>query len=697
MPQNTPKTAVRGPWARVTDLALPVAIITSVLVILAPLPAWIMDLLLAGNITISVIVLLTTIYVRSPLEFSIFPSLLLATTLARLVLNVATTRLILTKASSEKLEAAGGVIMAFSDFVAGDRIVVGIIIFVIIVVIQFMVITKGATRISEVAARFALDGMPGKQMAIDADLNAGIIDEHEAQRRRTEITSQADFYGAMDGASKFVRGDAVAGIVITLVNILGGLIIGIAEEGMSASEAGSLFTRLTIGDGLVSQVPAFLISIAAGLLVTRSTQKTNMPAEFIDQIFSRPQALALAGGFLGILVFTSLPTVPLLSLGAACVMLSRVVGKGPSPAAAAAAAEAEQAAASPPPEPRVEDRLAVDPMEIELGVGLIRLADPNRGGDLLERVQKVRGNVAGEIGLVMPKVRIRDNMRLEPNDYRIKIADMPIAQGTIEPALMMAIDSGATSGVVDGLETTDPAFGAPARWITPERQDQAEMLGWTVVEPGAVLATHLTEVCRRHADEILTRDAAKHLIDELKQATPTVVDELIPDVMSLSEVQNVLRLLLREQVSIRQLATILEVLGDNAPKSKDPILLAELVRHRLARQLCTRYRDAENRLHVAAFDPALEDRIRNGFEHSDRGLMIRLPPALLEAIAGRVRDAVQPLINQGHTPVVLVSPQVRAAVKQITESHLPQLVVMSFNEVTRDTTLVTSGVVSDIA
>ncbi|MEO1498023.1 MAG: flagellar biosynthesis protein FlhA [Planctomycetota bacterium] len=689
-------TAVRGPWARAADLALPVAIIASVLVILAPLPSMIMDLLLAANITVSVIVLLTTIYVRSPLEFSVFPSLLLATTLARLVLNVATTRLILTKAPTEKLDAAGGVIMAFSDFVAGDRIVVGLIIFVIIVVIQFMVITKGATRISEVAARFALDGMPGKQMAIDADLNAGIIDEHEAQARRTEITSQADFYGAMDGASKFVRGDAVAGIVITVVNIIGGLIIGIAQEGMSAVEAGALFTRLTIGDGLVSQVPAFLISIAAGLLVTRSTQKTNMPAEFIDQIFSRPQALMLAGGFLGILVFTSLPTVPLLSLGAACIMLSRVVARDGPLSGADGEIEAPPQDEGPPPEERVEDRLAVDPMEIELGVGLIRLADPNRGGDLLDRVQKVRGNVAGEIGLVMPKVRIRDNMRLEQNDYRIKIADMPIADGTIDAGMMLAIDSGMTTGMVDGIETVDPAFGAPARWITPERQDQAEMLGWTVVEPGAVLATHLTEVCRRHADEILTRDATQHLLDELKQQSPTVVTELIPEVMTLAEVQNVLRLLLREQVSIRQLATILEVLGDNAPKSKDPILLTELVRHRLARQLCTRYRDRDNQLHVVAFDPALEDRVRGGFEHSERGLLMRLPPKTLEAITEQVRKATERLTAEGHTPIALVSPQVRAAVKQITETALPQLVVMSFNEVTRDTTLVTSGVVSDV-
>ncbi|MEN0109161.1 MAG: flagellar biosynthesis protein FlhA [Planctomycetota bacterium] len=692
MSQATDASSPRGPLGRLSDLVLPIAMIASVLVVMVPLPAALMDVLLAANITVAVIVLLTTIYVRSPLEFSVFPSLLLATTLARLVLNVATTRLILTQAGTDKMDAAGGVITAFSEFVAGDRIVVGLIIFVIIVVIQFMVITKGATRISEVAARFALDGMPGKQMAIDADLNAGIIDEKEAQQRREEITSQADFYGAMDGASKFVRGDAIAGIIITVINIIGGLVIGVGQEGMGFTEAGALFTRLTIGDGLVSQVPAFLISLAAGLLVTRSTQRTNMPAQFMDQLFSRPQALAVAGGFLGVLIFTSLPRLPLLAIGGACLGLARVMQRRQT----ADAVDAETATADePPPEKRVEDFLAVDPMEIELGVGLIRLADPARGGDLLDRVQKVRHGVASEIGLVMPKVRIRDNMRLEQNDYRIKLADMPIATGTIEPGMMLAIDSGMTSGPVDGIETTDPAFGTPARWVTPGKQDEAEMLGYTVVDPGAVLATHLTEVCRRHADEILTRDATKHLTEELKQTSPTVVSELIPDVLSLAEVQNVLQMLLREQVSIRQLATILESLGDNAPRSKDPILLVEYVRHRLARQLCTRYRDAEGKLHVVALDPTLEDKIRNGFEHSDRGLFVRLPPATIESINRGIAAEVEKLATAGQSPVLLVGPQIRAAVRQITETSLPQIAVMSFNEVTRDTTLVTHGVVSD--
>ncbi|MFV2065506.1 MAG: flagellar biosynthesis protein FlhA [Pirellulales bacterium] len=680
---------------RARDLVLPIAIITSILVILVPLPPALMDVLLAANITVAVIVLLTTIYVRTPLDFSIFPSLLLATTLGRLVLNVATTRLILTRAESYGPEAAGSVIESFGNFVAGDRLVVGIIIFVIIIVIQFLVITKGATRISEVAARFALDGMPGRQMAIDADLNAGIIDEKEAQRRREEITRQADFYGAMDGASKFVRGDAIAGIVITMINIIGGLVIGVVEAGMSFTEAASLFTTLTIGDGLVSQLPAFLISLAAALLVTRSTQSINLPSEFLTQLFSRPQALAVTGGFLGMLIFTSLPRIPLLLIGGGCIGLAATISRQRQRADRTAAASVE-AEAERPVEERVEDYLTVDPMEVEIGVALIRLADPKRGGDLLERIQRVRHNVAGDMGIIMPKVRIRDNMRLEQNQYRIKIADMPVAQDQVHPEMLLAIDSGLTTGSVDGIPTQDPAFGTSAKWIRPGLREQAEMVGYTVVDPGAVLATHLTEVVRKHADEILTRDATKHLIDELKNHSPAVVDELIPKQMTLAEVQQILQMLLREQVPIRQLGTILETLGDYATRTKDPILLTEYVRHRLARAICTRYRDSEKRLHVVTFDPALEDRIRAGFEHNERGIFIRMSPQAVEATCRLIGVQVEQLTAANHPPVVLVSPQIRTALKQMTESHLPQLVAVSFNEVTRDTRIESVGLVSDV-
>jgi len=689
------RTGAPASIGQLTSLILPVGIIASVLVIMVPLPAALLDVLLAANITLAVIVLLTTIYIRTPLEFSIFPSLLLATTLARLVLNVAVTRLVLTRAGVDGLLAAGHVVRAFGEFVAGNELVVGVVIFVIVIIIQFLVITKGATRISEVAARFALDGMPGRQMAIDADLNAGVIDEHEAQRRRQEITRQADFFGAMDGASKFVRGDAIAGILITLINIIGGLVIGMVELGMSPGKAASVFTKLTIGDGLVSQVPAFLISLAAGLLVTRSSYESNLPIEFMRQLFSRPQALAVTGAFLGVLIFTNLPAIPLLLIGGACLGMAMIMARQKREESAAAAASKAKAAKKPAEE-RIEDYLTTDPMEIELGVGLIRLADPKRGGDLLERIQRVRQNIASEMGILMPKVRIRDNLRLETNQYRIKIADMPIVASNVEPAKFMAMDSGLARGKVRGIETREPAFNTPAVWIDPAQRDQAEMFGYTVIEPASVLATHLTETVRRHADELLTRDATKHLVDELKRTQPTTVDELIPGQMKLAEVQRVLQGLLREQVPIRQLAAILETLGDYAPRTKDPILLTEYVRHRLARTICTRYRDKESRLYVVSLDPALEDRIKAGIEHSERGMFIRMSPQAIETTCRLIGAEIEKLVRGNHPPIVLVSPQIRAGLKQLTAAALPRLVVLSFNEITRDTQIESVALVTDV-
>lgn len=647
-----PRPAATGSWARIQDLILPIGLVASILVILTPVPAGLLDLLLAANITVAVIMLLTTLYVRTPLEFSIFPSLLLVTTLFRLVLNVATTRLILTHAATDGETAAGQVVNAFGSFVTGgdgsNNVVVGLVIFSIIVLIQFVVITKGATRISEVAARFTLDGMPGKQMAIDAELNAGVIDQHEAQRRRYEISQQADFFGAMDGASKFVRGDAIAGIVIILINIIGGLFIGIVQNGMSPGQAASLFTTLTIGDGLVTQVPAFLISLAAGMLVTRSSQASNLPSEFLRQLFSRPQALAVAGGFLGILVFTNLPRVPLLLIGAACVGMAVTLFRRETKVHAAQ--EKKQTEATRRSQQRVEDFLAVDPMELELGVGLIRLADPKRGGDLLDRIQRVRQSLAAEIGIILPKVRVRDNMRLEQNQYRIKIADMAVAQGSLDAS---------------------------------------------VLDPGNTLASHLSETVRRHADELLTRDAVKHLLDELRQTSPAAVDELIPGVMKLGEVQRVLQTLLREQVPIRQLEPILETLGDYAPRTSDPTQLAEHVRQRLGRAICVRYRDQSGRLHVITLDPALEERIRDGVESSENGLEIRLSPRDADTICTAIESEAKKLVAMGCLPIVLVSPQIRPALKQLTIGQIPQLIVLSYSEITRDTKIDSVGMVSD--
>ncbi len=685
-----------SPWVRAQNLVLPLGLIAAILVILVPMPTAVMDVLLASNIAVAVIILLTTVYVRTPLEFSVFPSLLLATTLGRLVLNIATTRLVLTHGGSKGMLAAGGVVKSFGEFVAGDKIVVGLIIFAIIVVIQFVVITKGATRISEVAARFALDGLPGRQMAIDADLNAGVIDEREAQRRRAEVTAQADFFGAMDGASKFVRGDAIAGIVITLVNIIGGLVIGVLDQGMEITQAASLFTRLTIGDGLVSQIPAFLISLAAGLLVTRSSSEVNLPAQFITQLFSRPQALAITAGFLALLIFTNLPALPLMGIGGGCaalaLMLTRRQRDADSADAQRAAVEAKK-----PREERIEDFLAIDPMEVEIGVGLIRLADPKRGGDLLERIQRIRHLLASDLGLIMPKVRIRDNLRLEGNQYRIKIADIPVAEGKLYPGMLLAIDTGATTGKAAGLAAREPAFDTAATWIEPSARPQAEQFGYNIVEPVSVLATHLTEVVRRHADEVLNRDAAKHLVEELKKSSPAVVDDLIPGQMRLVEVQQILQLLLREQVSIRQLGTILETLGEYAPRTKDPLLLAELVRQRLARAICARYRDRQQRLHVVTLDPMLEDRIRAGIEHNERGLSVRLAPQAIDRINRMIGAELEASKTPGRPTIVLVSPEIRAGLKQITMVQMPRLVVLSYNEITPDTQIESVGFVGDVS
>jgi len=676
---------------RVPALVLPIALIGSLLVILVPLPPFVMDCLLAVNITVSVVILLTTIYVPTPMEFNVFPSLLLATTLGRLVLNVATTRLILTNGGTGDMGAAGAVIQKFGEFVAGDQLIVGIIIFTIIVLIQFLVITKGATRISEVAARFALDGMPGKQMAIDADLGAGIIDEHEAQARRAAVTEQADFFGAMDGASKFVRGDAIAGIVITVINVVAGFIIGMLA-GMPIAQSAELFTKLTIGDGLVSQVPAFLISLAAGLLVTRSTKSTNLPVEVMNQLFARPEALMVAGGFMGVLVFTNLPALPLLTIGGCCLGLAWTVRKNQTTAANKQLQDAQQKeVAAQKTEEKIEDFLTIDAMELEIGVGLIRLANPKWGGDLLSRITSVRQTVASEIGIILPKVRIRDNISLQENQYRIKIFNNPVAEGTVYPDQLLAVDSGMATGDLNGIDTEDPAFGQPAKWIDPSLRDQAFLLKYTPVEPAAVLATHLQEVVRRNAEDILTRDATKDLLDQVKKSSPAVVDELVPGVMKLGEVQQVLQHLLREEVPIRQLSLILETLGDYATKTKDPILLTEFVRHRLARTLCQRYSDDEGVLRVVTLDPALEDRIAANVDHSERGLFVRMKPNDIQKVCDAIHAETDKLRRVGYQPVLLVNPQIRALARHLTSAYLPRLTILSYNEMTRDTKVESVG------
>ena len=683
---------LRGLMLRNRGLIFPVLIVTSVLVIVAPLPPVLMDLLLSANITVAVMILLTTIHVRKPLEFSVFPAILLGTTLARLVLNVASTRLILTRGASDGTRAAGGVIEAFGHFVAGGEgeVVVGLIIFIILIAIQFLVITKGATRISEVAARFALDGMPGKQMAVDADLNAGLITQEQAKVRRQEITQQADFYGAMDGASKFVRGDAIASIVITLINIVGGFYVGMVKHGMEFSRAVEVFTTLTIGDGLVTQVPAFLISLAAGLIVTRTSSDSNLPNDVITQLFRHPQALFLAGAFLTALSFTGLPAAPLLTLGTGCVLIGLNLQRGQKVQQAVKQRQESQKAHARP-EPKPEDNLSVDPLELELGVRLIRLADPASGGDLLERVTRVRHKIAQELGIILPKVRIRDNIRLDPRQYQVKVRDVAIAWGEAFAEGLLAIDTGATTGDVPGMETVEPAFGRPARWIEEAYRERAELMGYSVVEPSAVIITHLTEVIRDHSAELLTRQQVHQLLDNLKATSPKVIEELIPDLLKTSQVHQVLNNLLRERVPIRDLETILESLGNYADRTKDMGILTEYVRNSLARTICQQYRDKNRVLHVVTLDPALEDILAAGFEYGDRGLIIKLSPQVAESVVHGVARQLERLVTAGHPPLVWCSPQVRAGLKQITSSALPKLAVLSMNEVTRDTEVESAG------
>jgi flagellar biosynthesis protein FlhA len=623
--------------------------------------------------------------------------MLVATTLSRLVLNLATTRLILTRTGSEGLDAAGDVIRAFGEFVSGDSLEVGIILFVIIFLINFIVITKGATRIGEVAARFALDGMPGRQMAIDADLSAGAIDEKEAQKRREEITRQADFYGSMDGASKFVRGDAIAGIAITLLNLVGGLYMGYMYSGMTLMEAANVYAKLTIGDGLVSQVPAFLISLAAALLTTRSTQKSEFSGEFLRQIFSRPQALIVSGVFLLLLTFTQLPTMPMITMGGGCIGIALLMQRQKRQTDTIATKKQTDAdnTKKAPAEKKVEDYLEVDPLRLELGAKLIVLADPNRGGDLMKRISTVRATLASEMGILLPMVRIKDRMSLPEYTYELDMSGNRIASGTLRPDRLLAIDSGLTLGQIQGDETTDPAFGKRAFWIDPKNRQQAEIYGYQVVECGAVLATHVQETARKHADELLTREVAKQLVEQLKKTSATVVDELVPGVMKLAEVQQVLQNLLREDIPIRQLGIIFETLGDFAHRIKDPIWLTEYVRHRLARTISHRYRDPAGVLRVITLDPAMEDRVAAGTEQTDRGIFIRMSPDVIAKTCSKISDHIKKLDAMGKPRCVLVSPKIRVALRQITQESMPDLRILSYNEISRDTSIESVAMVSD--
>ena len=672
-------------------MIFPLAVIRLLMVILVPLPPAVLDFLLLFNMTLSVMVLVTTIYVQSPLEFSVFPSLLLATTMVRLVLNAATTRLILTAHGNTQtaLFAAGQVVETFAEFVTGGSLAVGVIIFIIIVVIQFVVITKGASRISEVAARFTLDAMPGKQMAIDADLNAGLIKEDEARRRRQEVAQEADFYGAMDGASKFVRGDAVAAIVITIVNILGGLYVGMVENSWPIMDCLKLYTKLTIGDGLVSQVPAFVVSLAAGLIVTRSSSKSNLGDEVISQVLARPKALIIAAAFLMLMTLTSMPKPPLLIIGGCCAGLAYTLTKNEKRKGDETARDDREKVAKEKKEPeKVEKALELDTMELEVGYGLVRLVDTAKGGDLLDRISMIRRQIATDLGIIVPPIRIRDNMQLGANDYLVKIKGQKIGKGETYPEQFLAMDNGATSGpIIGATQTTEPAFGLPAYWITEPQRGQAELLNYTVVEATSVLATHLTEIIKSHAFELLTRQEVKNLVDNLKARLPALVEEVIPTQLKLGELQKVMQNLLRERVPVRDLETIIETLGDYAGRTKDLDVLTEYVRNALARTICKQNVDEQDRIWCLTLDPALEDLVNGHIERSERGMTNTMPPQTAQQIVQRIAGKAQELTQSGRPAVVLCNPAVRQALRRMLEAGLPHVAVLSFNEIVTEVTV----------
>ncbi|MDX9856333.1 MAG: flagellar biosynthesis protein FlhA [candidate division Zixibacteria bacterium] len=672
-----------------SDIVLAFGVIGIIVVLVIPLPAAMLDFALAFNITFSLVVLLTTLYITKPLDLSVFPGMLLIVTLMRLSLNVASTRLILGQGY------AGEVINSFGNFVVQGNYVVGFIVFVILVIIQFVVITKGAGRISEVAARFTLDAMPGKQMAIDADLNAGIINDQEARERRAEIAREADFYGAMDGASKFVRGDAIAGILITLINVIGGFIIGIALNGMPLAEALRTYSLLSIGDGLVTQIPALLVSTASGIIVTRAASDSNMGTDLTRQLSRQPRAILITGLVLILFgIVPGLPTMTFVAIGAAVSGIGMLTRKAAKQQALAGEQEARaKQQQQPPPKERTEDLLKVDTIGLEIGYGLIPMVDANQGGDLLDRVGTIRKQLAAELGIVVPPVRIRDNVQLKPNQYLIKIKGIAVASYELMIDHLLAINPGFVEEKLDGFETKDPAYALNASWIIPTLKEVAEAQGYTVVEPSAVLATHLTETIRGAASEILTRQDVQHLIDTLKEDYPALVESVIPEHVSLGMLQKVLQSLLGERIPVRDLATIVETMSDYAPVTKETDVLAEYVRMSLKRQISELYKDGAGRINVFTMDPAIEHQLSESVQNTKQGLMLVMDPSLTELLLARIGAQVERMQNAGLTPVCICSPNIRLALRRLVEASFPGLAVISYNEVMPSAEVVSTGVV----
>lgn len=667
------------------DLVVVLGVVSIILVLIIPLPVFLLDTLLSLSLFTGLVVLLVTMYNNDALKFSVFPSLLLTVTLFRLALNVATTRLILGQGY------AGRVVEVFGTFVTGGNPVVGFVIFLIIVLIQFIVITRGSGRIAEVAARFTLDAMPGKQMAIDADLNSGLINEEQARARRAKISQEADFYGAMDGASKFVRGDAVAGIIIVIINILGGFVIGVAQQGLTFQDSLLRFTRLTIGDGLVTQIPALMISTGSGILVSRAASKDSLGAEITSQLFKNPKIMSVASAvmlfFAFIPGFRKLPFI-MLSIGAAAIAYNQFTRSKKEKTKAVQAKPATKA------EERVEDYLHVDSMELEIGYGLIPLVDVGQGGDVLDRITMIRRQLATELGVIIPPIRIRDNIQLKPNEYRIKIRTTVVGKGELMSGAYLAMDPGAVTKKVRGIATVEPAFGLPALWITESQKESAELAGYTVVELPAVLATHITEIIKRHAHELLTRQDVKNLIDNIKEKNAAVVEELIPNHLSAGDVHKVLQNLLRERISIRDLSLVLETLADVAPKNKNPEILTEYVRNALAQQICALYRDESGVIPVITLDPTLEQKLESSLRETETGFRLVVSPQEAARLMEKIGEQQEKSKTKNETPIIICSPTIRSQLKRLTEGTYRDLVVLSYNEIVSGTDIRSSGMIS---
>ena len=667
--------AVLSKLAKYSDIVVALGIITIIIMMIIPLPPFLLDLLLSLNITFALVIIMVAVYNIEPLDFSVFPSLLLITTLFRLALNVSSTRLILLDGY------AGEVIMAFGNFVVGGNAVVGFIIFVILIIIQFLVITKGSERVAEVAARFTLDAMPGKQMSIDADLNSGAITDAQATQRRKNIQREADFYGAMDGASKFVKGDAIAAIIIIVINIVGGFIIGMVQRDLGPLQALQSYTLLTVGEGLVNQIPALLISTATGIVVTRAASESNLGHDLTNQLFKNPRVFFIVSGVLAVMgLVPGLPLIPFLSLGTISFLIGYILQSTEKRAAESQITSQEEQEKEEVRKPEnIVSLLQIDTMELEIGYSLIPMVDVSQGGDLLDRVVMIRRQCALELGLIVPTIRIRDNIQLKPNIYVIKLKGIEIAKGELLLDHYLAMNPGTVFEEIAGIETIEPAFGLPALWIQEANREDAELAGYTVVDPVSVLATHLTEVIKSHAAEVLGRQEVQTLIDAVKQSNSAVVDEVTPNLLSIGDIQKVLAKLLRERISIRDMVTILETLADYAQLTKDTEILTEYVRHSLARQISRQYAQ-NNTLTCLTVDQQLENTITSAVQRTESGSYVALDPNVLQAIVASISKELPKMTNLGYQPIVLTSPAVRTYFHKLIERSAPNLIVLSYAE-----------------